>query len=178
MKKDKLEEYIIANRSAFTKVEKPDIEMLWKDIDKEKSGNKDLNKLLYVIIGLLIVAIALLGIMFVKYANQDPIQHYVRQSPQLLEEQENLLRFVKEKEDAVYTQGIKKEDYAEIFKELEELELMEKTLILDFDNYAQREKIVKTLFRKYERKSKILEQLLSEIEKNKNYEKKYGDQIY
>lgn len=178
MDNDRLEEYVNKNQSAFQQVETPNLEGVWNNIDSKPSQAPNISKLLYVAIGLLVLIVALLtAIMFTK-ENENSIQQFVKQSPELLEEQENWMQFVQEKEKQLSFSEINREEYADIFNELDELEKMEESLEHDFNVQGDKEKIIRILFRKYERRSKILEQLLAEIDKNKIHENNDAAPIY
>jgi len=172
MDKNRLEEFVNNQRYQFDEIEQPDLERLWKGIPKaEKKNHRPNNNAIAVIIFLLIGAIALLWLNNRQTEQKlNELQQFVMSSPKYQSEQNQLLVYINEKRDQVKKADIKQADYQEIFSELDELELIQKTLESDFNKVNNPDDVMKTLLRHYERKAKVLELLLFENEKRKYHE--------
>ncbi len=167
MREDRLRDFIDQNRLDFDRIESPNVDFVWKEIVSKTQKKKTKPNYLLLIIGVLF---ALLAILFIsnRKTNQklDRLEHYVLDS-QYKTEHEQLLKTVTEKENEILSQNIKEEDYKEIFEELDELERNQSFIEEDFQTYGNTDELMRTLFKHYERKSKILEILLLENEKRK-----------
>jgi len=173
MKNDKLKDFIQSHREDFDRIEKPNLDQIWKGVSLPKKEKKSNKFWLLGIVFLLIAMIAALAINFYQ-TNQklNRLEEYVMHSPEYQNEHERLLRNVSEKELLIKKENINKEDFEEIFQELKELENNQLNIEADFQQYGNSDQLMKTLFKYYERKTKILEILLFENEK-----KKYDENI-
>lgn len=168
MHKDLLEQYIEDNRGAFDQVETPDLNAVWSNIPPTKSKRPYGIKLL--ILALIGLGVICSYFIFEKYTKETAIQHYVMSSEDLYPKKQVLMNTVKEQEQKLEHHDINPSEFEEIYNELDELEYLKKGLETDFEKYGDKEEMIKILFKYYERKSKILELLIKEINKKEKYE--------
>ncbi len=167
MKEDKIKDFIDLNRSEFDDIERPNLDQIWSSVENtipEKRFPR-----IWIVFAFF--GIALLGTLI--YSNVRTMQklnnleNYVLQSPTHKSEHERLIKLVSDKELEIKKQSIDKSQFEEIYQELEELELNQISIEKDFETYGNSEELMRTLFKHYERKTKILEILLLENEKRK-----------
>ena len=93
-----------------------------------------------------------------------------------MEEEQNFQLVIAQKEEALGLNQIRKEDYQEIFLELELLESIHQEQLADAPQFEKNDQLVKTLLKYYERKIRILERLSNEIEKKNHHEERNREQ--
>lgn len=174
MENDRLKEFVDHHRHEFDDLEKINYDQVWSMLNPKESNSSWVKSL---IIGLFVILLTMIWMLWMnhKKTNQqlNSLEQFVMDSPQYKSKHEDLMVFVHEKEKRVKNAQIETSEYEEIFKELKELELLRLDMEQDFDQYGNHEKLMKTLFKHYERKAKILELLLFENEK-----KKYNEDIH
>jgi len=168
MKNNRLKEFIDSNRKDFDEIESPALNFVWNEISSDKKTKPSKSNYLLVIVALLFAVVAVLIVSNRQTSQKlDRLENYVLNSPQYKNEHHKLIKTVSDKEDQIQTQNIKEEDFKEIFEELNELERNHSFIQEDFQKYGNTDELMRTLFKHYERKSKILEILLLENEKRK-----------
>lgn len=169
MTEDRLKDFIDFHRHEFDEIEQTDLGVLWNEIKKDKDEKP--KSIRFVLIGFIIGLLAVIALLWMSHQKTNEklnhLEHFVMSSPQYKTKHEELMIFVKDKESKVETAEIEPSEYQEIFNELNELELLKKDIEKDFVKYGDTDELMKTLFKHYERKAKILELLLFENEKNK-----------
>ena len=184
-----LEKYINANREELDHVEEPEIDLIWEGIrtqlqneqelrkDKDRSGGWQLQigrNWKWAMAASIVLAIGTF------YMNRTaPVQEVTSVAalmPELAEEEQNFQLVIAQKEEALGLNQIRKEDYQEIFLELELLESIHQEQLADAPQFEKNDQLVKTLLKYYERKIRILERLSNEIEKKNHHEERNREQ--
>lgn len=169
----KIDEYISKNRQEFD-VEKPDVDYLWTGISQSLNTKK--RQKLFFLFKIAASVIILLGIGFIAYqmlairSNQELILAKV--DPNLAKEEQQLQNQIK-----VYYQVLKDSDYnkdllSENFKDLEYIDTLLKQYSNDLNQNGPNPRLLNSLMDLYEKKIRLLDRMLNEIEKdrqNENY---------
>lgn len=177
MSKDNLEKYITDNRNEFDGIEDFNQELMWARI--ESKTNTKINSIWKIIAICSISLLIGLAALFV-YTNYNTNKNFETLAG-LTDEQElkrdEMIQFVSMKEQMVEDKNIDINEF-EVFKqELDGLDEIEKMVMDDFSKSVNKEKLVKSMLQYYESKARILELILMETEKNKDYEI-FDDKIY
>lgn len=170
MNNDRLKDYIKNHRDEFDQIENPNLDLVWQAVKKStpaKNNNWKWNILL-------IIGIGILGILCFNYYQTSQkltrLENYVLNFPEYKNEHQRLVKNVNDREKLLEQSQIDQSDFEELFLELQQIDKEQILLEKDFLQYGESPEVMKTLFKQYERKTKILEILLFEIEKKKHHE--------
>lgn len=183
-----LEKYISQNREELDFVEKPDIQNIWKGLRKEidDSVESPPNQPLAFsrsrvgwIVGFAASLALTIGIGLGYLMNGNNEEAPVNQefnlsnySAELASEAQNYQQLVTARIGELKLQNIDKEEYKEIFEELDLLDREYAEWTKDVPQYIHQQELIDYLTKHYERKIRILEILSKEIEKKALYEKR------
>ncbi len=92
--------------------------------------------------------------------------------PELAQQKEQYVQLIKQKEAEVNINQINRNNFIDIFKELEMLDNIHQETLEDVPKYIDNEQLVRTLIRYYEQKIRILERLSKEVSKQEYHEEK------
>ncbi|MEZ4994786.1 MAG: hypothetical protein R2824_30495 [Saprospiraceae bacterium] len=184
---DQLEEYIRANRQELDRIEPVDADALWERMQQPNAKVRVLkpksNSGWDIHIGrnwrLAIAAtIALtLGIAGWLYVQSDVEDHRSMAAysiedyyPHIADEERDFRRTIAQRESELGLNQLERQDYIDIFNELDELENIHRQQLADLPEVFDNEEWVRTLMQYYEQKLRILEQLSREIDKRRRLE--------
>ena len=167
----KLDEYIRKNRNLLD-VEKPDEDYLWTGISQSISAQKKKRSFW----GLKIAAsiIIIIGLSFLTYQlisirnNQQLILAKI--DPDLAKQEAQFQHQIK-----AYYQVLEKTDYnkdllASSFKDLEYIDTLINKYSKDLSQYGPNPRLLNSLMDLYQKKIRLLDRMLNEIEKEQTYE--------
>ena len=151
-------------------VEEPDDDFIWAGIQTELKSKK-----IFRFFSWKVAAIVLLALMsgFVLNSVLGPKQKVIQISladisPEYANQERIYQASIKEKWSQIKGEDFKPSDYADIFKEMDQLEQLKAESLKDFKELGGNPRLVKTLFEYYEIKIRLLEIMLAEIDKKKN----------
>jgi len=168
---NKLEDYIRQNRDKLD-VEEPDDQFIWEGIKQQSSTRRISPAIMWkaAAVAIVLLTCAYFMNLIINQNNTQTPFTLSNISPELAKE-ENLFRLViDEKMKEIENYDIDPSDFEDIFNELDILELTNKKFLEDLKTQQGNPRLIKALLRYYELKIKILERLLTEIEKHKLYE--------
>ena len=178
-----IEEYIRQNRTALDHIEEPEMDAIWGSIQQQLKSNQNKRKELKVsyrrmswIIGMVASLAFLLGVGLTLWHTSSTSSFYTSTpltaiSEDLAPMEQEFQQTIKAKQESIGFNQIDKNIYKEIFLELQQLESLHREYIQDIPAFREKDQLVKTLIKYYERKIRILERLNREIEKKEYYEK-------
>jgi len=184
---DQLEKYIRTHQEELDKVESVDADGLWDSIQARKSAvhrlpNKPTSGWQFKIgrnwrwsaaaAVVLIVGITAWFRLPPTPSNQLTattlsIKDYY---PELAEEEMNFRRTIAQKEAELVIGKLDRQQFLDVFNELDELEVIHRQQLQDLPEVFDNEEWVRTLMRYYEQKIRILERLSREIDKRERQE--------
>ncbi len=166
-----IEEYIRENRNQLD-VEHPDEDYLWTGISH--SINKKTSRTRFLTLKIAAAAVIVIALSFITYqvtslrTNQQLILANI--DPQLAKQEAQFQHQIK-----TYYQVLQKTDYDKdqlttSFKDLEYIDTLIVKYSEDLDKYGPNPKLLNSLMDLYQKKIKLLDRMLNEIEKNNRYE--------
>ncbi len=167
--KTKFEDYLKHNRASLD-VDEPDDDFIWSSIQNELKPKKNFQWFSWKAAAIILMALVS-GFVLNSVMNPTPkvVQMTLADiSPDDAEQQQFYQASIKERWDQINKQNIKRSDYAEIFKEMDQLEQLKAESLEDYKELGGNPRLVKTLFEYYEIKIRLLEIMLAEIDKNNN----------
>ncbi len=177
---DLFEKHIRDHRDELDRIEKPDANNIWDGIQKGMQPEpppKQPNWYRRLLWGAIILALGWsIGYFLQPKAEVEPEVEAIEAPRALLEQEQNYQLMVRQKMEALNFEAIDREEYKEIFDELELLEHIQLESRNDIPSHGYQEKLIQTLMRYYERKIRILEILSKEIEKKEHHEKRHHEQ--
>lgn len=167
----KLDEYIRKNRDLLD-VEKPDEDFLWTGISQ--SLNKSTRESKYLIFKIAASAVIIIGLSFMVYElmsihnNQQLILAKI--DPDLAKQEAQFQQQIK-----AYYQVLEKTDFDKSaletsFKDLDYIDTLINKYSNDLSQFGPNPRLLNTLMDLYQKKIKLLDRMLNEIEKEKRYE--------
>ena len=177
---NELEKHILQNRQSLDDIEMPNIDKMWKHIEKGSLEAQKPIKKRGLIIALHKVAVAasfmLIGgvavWLYLSASTDKPSSQLASFYPELIDVEQNYRKTIALKEANIPFDSLDYFLFTDILKELDRLEDTHKETLEDMPQYAQNDRLVDALMRYYERKIQILERISNEYQKNKNHEKK------
>ncbi|MEM6963791.1 MAG: hypothetical protein AAF573_03430 [Bacteroidota bacterium] len=185
---DFLEKRILEKRDELDHVERVDEGLLWQNIQADLSPPiaklKPQRSQIFLQIYAVAASVALLAmaswmIVGTKDTNLKATTSEVVEIEQLPifknEAVKEYRQTVAAKEQEVNIESINKQEFEDIFYELEILETMQQEFRKDLPEISDKEKAIKVLQKYYERKIRILERLSKEIEKKSQHERRINE---
>jgi len=171
--KTNIEDYLKQNRASLD-VDEPDDEFIWSGIQNELTPKKTFQWFSWKAAAIILMAL-ISGFVLNSLLNPTPkvVQMTLADiSPEYKQQEQFYQASIQERWDQINVQKIKRSDYAEIFKEMDQLEQLKAESLKDFKELGGNPRLVKTLFEYYEIKIRLLEIMMAEIDKNNNAKNK------
>lgn len=178
---ENFEKYLRDNRDELDRMEAFDSDKMWEGISNSQSQSQSQSQApvkrlrpVWKWVAIAASMTALIG--WALYFFQPPAEEQIIVisiddiSPELAQREADLKRLISQKEKEVGLDTLNAETYAEVFKELAELDANSEATIWDMSNGSANERAVETLLRQYELKIRILENLSREIDKKQYHE--------
>lgn len=185
---DQLEKYIRENQSELDRIESVDADTLWNRIQQPETPIRKLqpksgsgwqlqigrNWQLTAAAAVLLLIGAFLWMVnppqteTTNLANLSVEDYY----PEIAEEELAFRRTIARKEAELGLDKLNRQQFVDIFKELDELEKIHRQQMQDLPEVFDNEEWVSTLMRYYEQKLRILERLSREIDKEQQREER------
>lgn len=185
---DQLEKYIRENQSELDRIESVDADALWNRIQQPETPIRKLqpksgsgwqlqigrNWQLTAAAAVLLLIGAFLWMVnppqteTTNLANLSVEDYY----PEIAEEELAFRRTIARKEAELGLDKLNRQQFVDIFKELDELEKIHRQQMQDLPEVFDNEEWVSTLMRYYEQKLRILERLSREIDKEQQREER------
>ena len=180
---DFLEKQILAKREELDHVERVDEGLLWQNIQAELNPPKEIKTarrftLLQVYAVAATVALLIMAAWIFSSkgdAGSESLPLAVDDYIPDFEEKESYIQTVSQKEKELNISQIDREEFRDIFYELEILEEYHQEFRSDLPTISDNEMKIEILQKYYERKIRILEQLSKEIEKKSHHEKRINE---
>ena len=171
--KTNIEDYLKSNRASLD-VDEPDDEFIWSGIQSELKPKNNFQWFSWKAAAIILLALVS---GFVLNALLHPTPKVVQMtladiSPEYKKQEQFYQASIQEHWDQINMQKIKRSDYTDIFKEMDQLEQLKAESFKDFKELGGNPRLVKTLFEYYEIKIRLLEIMLAEIDKNNNAKNK------
>ncbi len=167
--KTNFEDYLKNNRVSLD-VEEPDDDFIWSGIQTELKPRRSFHLISWKVAAIILLALVS-GFVLNSVLNPTPkvVQMTLADvSPEYAKQEQFYQASIQEKWDQIEGEGFKRADYADIFKEMDQLEEIKAESLQDMMELGGNPRLVKTLFEYYEIKIRLLEIMLAEIDKNKN----------
>jgi len=171
--KTNIEDYLKQNRASLD-IDEPDDEFIWSGIQKELKPKNTFQWFSWKAAAIILMALVS-GFVLNSLLNPTPkvVQMTLADiSPDDAKQELFYQASIKKRWDEINKQDIKRSDYAEIFKEMDQLEQLKAESLRDYKELGGNPRLVKTLFEYYEIKIRLLEIMLAEIDKNNNAKNK------
>ncbi|OFX20963.1 MAG: hypothetical protein A2041_05560 [Bacteroidetes bacterium GWA2_31_9b] len=167
----KIEEYIRRNRDKLD-IEKPDEEYLWAGISQSFIKQKK-SKQFYIVriaaIALILITITYAGYEFTTIRkNQQLILSKI--DPVLAQQEEQFQEQINSYYKLLHQTNFDKNQLVTNYSELQNIDDMIQQYSEDLKKHGPNPKILHSLMDLYQKKILVLDRMLNEIEKNKNYE--------
>ena len=163
---------LTGNNRELLDVESPNDDFIWSGIEAELKPKKTFQLFSWKAAALILMAL-MSGFVLNSVLNRTPqvVQISLADiSPQYAAQEQFYQASIKEKWAQIEQDDFKRNDFAEIFNEIDHLEQIKAESLKDLAELGGNPRLVKTLFEYYEIKIRLLEIMLEEIDKNKNDE--------
>jgi len=167
--KTNFEDYL-KNKRVSLDIETPDDDFIWAGIQRDLKPKKTFQFLSWKAAALILLAL-ISGYFLNSVLNPAPkvVQFSLAElSPEYAKQEQVYQASIQERWDQIKKTDYKPAEYTDIFKEIDQLELLKTESLKDFKELGGNPRMVKTLFEYYEIKIRLLEIMLAEIEKNEN----------
>ncbi|MDA9773831.1 hypothetical protein N9B82_02645 [Saprospiraceae bacterium] len=166
-----MDKYIEENRHEFERVESFDMEASWMAIQTNNRLPKAKSKS-WVLFVLIAISILILSSIFVWNSKEkSDFQQEIANIPEdMIENHEALISRVSQNEKRLEDFSFESAEFQEIMDEISELEEQKDVFRSDFNKTGNKEQYAKILLRHYERKARIIELLLYEMNKKEKNE--------
>jgi len=164
-----IEEYIRKNRNQLD-VEKPDEDYLWTGISH--SINKKQKR--FIVLKIAAAAIVIITLSVIAYqvtsfrSNQQLILAKI--DPDLAKQEAQFQHQIKTYYQVLETKNFNEDLLTSNFKDLEYIDTLINKYSDDLNKYGPNPKLLNSLLDLYQKKIKLLDRMLNEIEKNQKYE--------
>lgn len=151
-------------------VEEPDDDFIWSGIQAELKPKKSFQFLSWKAAAIILLAL-ISGFVLNSVLNPTPeiIQISLADiSPEYAEQEQFYQTSIAEKWNQIKADDLNRNDFADIFDEFDQLELLKVESLKDFEELGANPRLIKTLFEYYEIKIRLLEIMLAEIDRKKN----------
>ena len=170
--KDSLINFIEVHRNDFDTIEVPDQDQLWRDFVSDKhSVRTSVRYILAACLVTLLIALVALASYRQGRTDQVRIQALLMSDPHGQTYLQELLEDIHHQELKIKLKKIPQQSYTDLFSAVQEINILEEELKEELVVNPQERAILRTLLLQYERKAKLLRQILFEFEKENNYEK-------
>ncbi len=167
--KTNFEELLKKNRAALD-VEEPDDDFIWSGIQAELKPKRSFQFLSWKAAAIVLLAL-ISGFVLNSVLNPTPkvIQFSLADiSPEYAAQEQFYQASIAEKWDQIKVNDLNRNEFADIFDEIDQLEKLKAESLKDFAELGGNPRLVKTLFEYYEIKMRLLEIMLAEIDKKEN----------
>ena len=166
-----LDKYIEENRNEFARVESFDIEASWMAIQTDNSLPQAKSKRKFFL-GLIAISVFILSAFLVwNSSEKSDFEQEVANIPEdMIENHEALISRVSQSEKRLEDFSFESTEFQQIVDEISELEEQKDVFLSDFNKTGNKEQYAKILLRHYERKARIIELLLYEMNKKEKNE--------
>ena len=174
MPQDELEQFIRVNKDQFAQIEQPDLNRLWSDFNRSQASTSAGRKY-WLLAASVAIAVALLaGLIGYSMGGsaQPSLAALIAEDHYLSAHYENLSAEIAKREEQVAAKNIQKEDYETLFQALEEWDGLQQLYEADLANYSNEQELIRSLLQHHEKKIRLLELLLFEVEKKSKYEQR------
>lgn len=179
---DKLERQIQNLREELDGVEQPDREAIWAGMQARMKPEARVVSfyqrpfVAMVAASIAVVLIAGAGWFAHSIFGGSETADELAYAPEFKVMEEHYEQLIADKKQALRLENIDKDAYAEVLKELEEVEQMQQQYKEELSSLPKDERSVQTLLRMYEQKIRILEILSKEIQIKKNEKERNSEQ--
>lgn len=178
--KTNIEEYLKKNRSSMD-VEDPDDDFIWSGIQSELNTKPSIRLFSWKAAAIILLALVT-GFVLNSVLNPKPkvVSLMLAEiSPEYAEREKFYQASIQQKWDQINSRPYQKTDYADIFREMDQLEKLKAESLDDMIELGSNPRLVKTLFEYYKIKNRLLEIMLAEMDKKrKNELKPQSDEKY
>jgi len=176
---DNLERHIKNNQEALDQGEDLNIDAMWENFEN-KSKPRRIIWIKYAVaaaVSLLIVSSFLMLQVKEKSADELVNDHLAQVDIDLAKDHLQVVSMINQQDSLIHAIGISEELFPELFQQLQEMDELQMQMIQDLDKYQDRRNLIRSLLKHYERKSRILERMLyqynKELKENNDEEKIY-----
>lgn len=185
---DEFEKYIRENRPDFDRIEQVDADALWENIHqpgakvrplppKHTGWHLQVGRNWQLTAAAAVVLVVGLAVFFYQSPVNNPTTATAKISledyyPDLAREERDFRRTIAQKEAELKLHRLDRQQFIDIFNELDELEQIHRQQMEDLPEIFNNEEWVSTLMRYYEQKLRILERLSREIDKQEQVEER------
>ncbi|MFH0762147.1 MAG: hypothetical protein V2A67_11655 [Bacteroidota bacterium] len=174
--KTNLDSFIDKNRDRLD-IDQPDDERIWKGITGRMDQRKRILRIWIRVAASVLLFIAMgTGIILLQWSHRDPLagQHLLANiSPELARQDSSYRIAVNQQLETVEAAGINRKEWKNLRLDLEQLDDQYSTYLADMQVLGDQPKIVNGIIRCYEKKLRIIDKTLYEINKTKNNENPY-----
>ena len=163
-------ENYLKNERTSLDIETPDDDFIWAGIQSDLKPKRTFQFLSWKAAAIILLAL-ISGYVLNSVLNPTPkvVQFSLADiSPEYAKQEQVYQASIQERWAQIKQTDYKPAEFADIFKEIDELELLKAESLRDFKELGGNPRMVKTLFEYYEIKIRLLEIMLAEIEKKEN----------
>ena len=170
-KSDRLEEFINAHLREFETVESPNSDLLWHAFDRvQKKKRSRIKYLIAACISAVLIATSGLISFQLGKSSQTSVRELLTSEGSQLGYYDDLLKQIDDQRMLISEKSIPKQDHADLFSALYEVEHIEVQLKIDLAKDPNEPAILRALLQQYERKAKLLRLILFEYEKKETHD--------
>ncbi|MBT8219618.1 MAG: hypothetical protein KJP00_07330 [Bacteroidia bacterium] len=169
-----LERYIREHRGQLDHSESLDLDAMWTYFEQRQRPVKRLNWWKWSIAASVILLIgAMWWIMSDSMHSKDSIHEQIAQiDTEMADHHASLVQLIGYQDSLINSFDLDKSQYPELFDELQRQDSLQTEAIKEMATYGEKKNLIRVLLKHYERKARILELILYEIDKNQK------DEIY
>ncbi len=177
------EKHILKNRHTLDHIERPDADKIWQQLQQNLGHEPKVRRLSgrqLLTIAAAVVLLLAVGVVIGLNLQSTPETQAVSLAeiaPELAVQTVQYQQLIANKMDAMNYDAIDRQNFQDIFKELQKLDDMHQQLVQDIPTYGQNPQLAKALLKYYELKIKILERLEHELNKQQYHEKRIQEAI-
>ncbi len=174
MWEDRISKYLAAHADELDQVEQPDLNRLWNDFNRAKPA-KVVKRRFWMIAAAVVLLVSVSSGLVGYYlagTSPDSLAEIFADDAHVSDHYLNLVSEIEVRERQLAQKDIKKEDYQVLFEAIEELNGIQEIYKSDLTSHLNEPALIKSLLRQYEKKARLLELLLFEIEKESKNEER------
>jgi len=172
---DQFEEFLRKHRDELD-VEEPNVDAIWEGVRKQTGRRRSLpvRWMAAASVALLIGALIFYGLSS-NSRIEDPddiVGLPPDENPAFAAEEAKMIQLVKDKEANLNLSALDRQKYHDIFVELNLLEELHAEFKNDLPEFGEKDKLLKTLMKNYERRLQVLDRLSNEMERREKEEER------
>jgi len=173
---DQFEEFLRKHREELD-VEEPDVNAIWEGVRQQTGRRRSLpvRWMAAASVALLVGSLIFYGLSSNNTIEDPPpivLSEPTVDDPIFAAEEARMVQLVKDKEANLNLSAVDRQKYHDLFVELNLLEELHEEFKNDLPEFGEKDKLLKTLMKNYERRLQILDRLSNEMERREKEEER------